>query len=446
MPRQSCLQSQAPLALAQCCELMGRAYEESDDGETKQWYAEAKGWYEKAKAAHPDDFSIVRRLTDFFLQTKQMAEAEAQLDAILKRGANSQSAETVAWARRTLALTLASSTDPQRVRRCTVHIGAGRSSRRGWPRQRTALEDPEDLRVLARVLDAQKTVEHRKRAIEILESLIGKNLANADDRFLLARLYEVSGDWPKAREAYRELNLRTKNARDLETLNRRPLYLAQFVSSLLRNHKAGDDQDLIEAQDLVDELKQLQPDQLSTLVLQVEVDRARNQLDKAVDLIQTSAKRSDLAPIAIRSLAELAEKLGRFDIAEQLYRRYAALPNTRDGKIVLAMFLGRHGHIKEALDLCEPLWANPRRCRDSRCRLHRGDRLPRMTHPIQCRSTGSQAGWSKRSNKKTTPRSCWLVWVTAVNGRSATMRQRHFTRVSSSRALATRQRHPAQII
>ena len=72
------------------------------------------------------------------------------------------------------------------------------------------------------MLAAQKTTQHRKRAIEILESLIDKNLANAEDRFLLARLYEVSGDWPKARETYRDLNLRTKNPRDLETLNRRP--------------------------------------------------------------------------------------------------------------------------------------------------------------------------------------------------------------------------------
>ena len=37
----------------------------------KQWYAEAKGWYEKAKAAHPDDLSIARRLTEFFRRTKQ---------------------------------------------------------------------------------------------------------------------------------------------------------------------------------------------------------------------------------------------------------------------------------------------------------------------------------------------------------------------------------------
>ena len=81
------------------------------------------------------------------------------------------------------------------------------------------------------------------------------------------------------------------------------------MNGLLRNHKAKDDQDLVEAEDLVDELKQLQPNQLNTLVLQVEVARARNQIDKAVDLIQTSAARSGLgAPLTLKTLAELAEK------------------------------------------------------------------------------------------------------------------------------------------
>ena len=182
---------------------MGSAYEGTDEDETKQWYAKAKGWYEKAQAAHPDDLSIARRLTEFFRQTKQMAEVEAQLNAILKRGSNPQSAETVAWARRTLALTLASSTDPQRVRDALSILEPAGQTATG-DQGAKALEDPEDLRVLARVLDAQKTIQHRKRAIEVLESLVDKNLANAEDRFLLARLHEISGDWPKAREAYRD--------------------------------------------------------------------------------------------------------------------------------------------------------------------------------------------------------------------------------------------------
>jgi cellulose synthase operon protein C len=340
---------QVALTLAQCCEMMGRACERSDDEATKQWYARATLWFEKAKTAHPDDFSIVRRLTGFYLQTKQITKAEAELNAILKKGPGAvpQGAEQVAWARRTLALAL--STDRQRIGDALALLEKGGQA-----------EDSEDMRALARVLDAQKTVEGSKRAIEILESLIAKNLANADDRFLLAHLYETSGDWPKAQVAYRELNLRTKNSRDMEILNRRPVYLVQFVNSLLRNHKANDDRDLVEAEDLIDELKQLQPNQLNTLLLEVEVARARNQVDKAVDLIQTSAAQPGLVPLALKTLAELAEKLGRVDVAEQLYRRYEALPNVRDGKIVRAMFLCRLGQVKEALDICEPLWADPR--------------------------------------------------------------------------------------
>ena len=46
-----------------------------------------------------------------------------------------------------------------------------------------ALVDPEDLRVLAKVLAAQNTIQHRERAIKILESSVGKNLANAEGSF-----------------------------------------------------------------------------------------------------------------------------------------------------------------------------------------------------------------------------------------------------------------------
>ena len=100
-------QPEASLALAQCCEVLGKVYEGTDEEKKKQWYAQAKGWYEKAQAARPDDLSVTRHLAEFFLQTKQLAEVEAQLNAILKRGSKPQNAEMVAWARRAFALTLA---------------------------------------------------------------------------------------------------------------------------------------------------------------------------------------------------------------------------------------------------------------------------------------------------------------------------------------------------
>ena len=133
-----------------------------------------------------------------------------------------------------------------------------------------ALTDPADRRVLARLLFRQTTPVHRKRAIEILESLAGENLANSNDRFDLARLYDVTGDWPKARLEYHELDLKTRNSKDTETLTRRPVYLRQYAASLLHHRNHDDKDDLKAAQALADDIKMLEPKALATVMLQVQ--------------------------------------------------------------------------------------------------------------------------------------------------------------------------------
>ena len=101
MPRANLPPLQAPLALAQCCEIMGKA--NTGDVATK-WFGEAKEWYKKEVDAHPDDLSIKRRLAEFFLRTNQMSDAKAQLNAIRKLGDGVKAAETKAWARRSTRL------------------------------------------------------------------------------------------------------------------------------------------------------------------------------------------------------------------------------------------------------------------------------------------------------------------------------------------------------
>jgi tetratricopeptide (TPR) repeat protein len=92
----------------------------------------------------------------------------------------------------------------------------------------------------------------------------------------------------------------------------------------------------------------------------VDVYRARKQPEKAEELIQASAHRPNMAPAALKTLGNLAEKLDRTDLAEQLYRQYAAVPNQSDGAWPLAGFLGRHGRLSEALDVLAPLWTQSR--------------------------------------------------------------------------------------
>ena len=309
--------SQAPLALARCCEIVGKA---SKDEAASKWYGEAKEWYKKAEDAHPEDVSIKRRLTEFFLRTNQISAAEDQLNAILKQGGGVKAAEMGAWARRTLALVLVSGTDNERVRKALYYFEPNNQPA-PLGQEGKNVEDPDDLRVLAQVLEAQKTDLQRKRAIDILESLADKNLASPDDRFRLAQLCERSGDWPRAREKYRELNSRTKILPEMETLNHRSYYVAALVDGLLRHHQSGDEQNLAEAKKLVDEIKQLQPDALGTVQLQVRFYEAQNQRNKAAEVIRAFAGRSNLTVQELQTLAYEAEKLGQLGLAEQLFAR-----------------------------------------------------------------------------------------------------------------------------
>jgi tetratricopeptide (TPR) repeat protein len=352
--------SKAPLTLARCWDMLGRAYEGRDNAAVKRWNDAARSWYEKAQAAQPEDLSIKRRLTEFFIRSKQTDEARKYLEAITKESSGSKNAETTAWAKRALALVLANGADRERLSKALAifepngePVPAGQE---GKILERKNLLDPDDLRVLARVLDLQRTLVHRKRAIEILESLAAKNLATNEDRFSAARLYGAIGDWQKAREKYGELNLRSRNVRDMETLNRRPAYLGQAITNLLEHCKPGDKEVLAEAQDYVDELKQLQPAAFVTTALQVEIHRLRNEVDQAVELIQAFAARPNLPPDTLAELAALSEKIEQPQLAEQLYNKLAALPALPRGKLLRAKFLGRQNKIKAGLDLCEPFW------------------------------------------------------------------------------------------
>ena len=111
-------------------------------------------------------------------------------------------------------------------------------------------------------------------------------------------------------------------------------------------------------------LKRLQPNTLEVLALEVERYRLQNQLDKVDELLQGFANRPDLTPAAHAKLAEMAEALGRFELAEKLYQGIVSRwPDLPQGKMALVAFLGRRGRVKDALDLCEPLWKHSRNLR-----------------------------------------------------------------------------------
>jgi tetratricopeptide (TPR) repeat protein len=340
-----------PLALAQCCGIMGKGYEAVDPDRSKSWYAEAREWFDKAQKAlkDPDDPTVRRRRAELFLQTKQPSEAEGPLKEILARAAAGKSPDLVAWARRSLAQVYAVA-DPPRVAEAQALL-AGKAG-----------ADADDLRVLSLVHEAQRTTEGRKQAVIDLRALVDRESATLDDRLRLARLLEAVGEWSGAHEQFQELILRADNARDAGTIARLPLYLAVSIEALLRNHRAGDDSDLAEARRLVEKLKAASSNVMASLILEVQIDQAANQIGAAQARMRAFADRSDVTTADRIRLATLAEQLGLLDAAEAIYARIAdeppVDPNGPPNRIRLALYRARHGRVKDAIDICEALWAD----------------------------------------------------------------------------------------
>ena len=342
--------SQTPLALAQCCETLGRSYQGSNKpDQAKPWYVEARQWFVKAKAGQkdPNDLTIDRQVAAFFLRTNQIAEAQKQLQEIVNRKDGAQGKATVAWAKRSLALTYITGNPRDPVKALAILEAGGHQD---------GADDPEDLRVLASVLEAQGTSEHRKRAIEILDTLVDRKLANSEDQFRLALLEEAAGQWIKAQEQYRELILHTDNPRDMETIRRRPVYLARYAESLLNHHQPGEELDLTEVQKLIEKLRQIQPDLLDVLVLEVRLDKDRNQVEEATARIRSAFERPNLSLEVRIRLGEMAEQIGQLALAEQIYRKIAAEPAILPTQARLVQFLVRHNQVDQALDFCDSLW------------------------------------------------------------------------------------------
>ena len=235
---------------------------------------------------------------EFLLRSGQLKDVESQLAAILEKNhtKDPKSVDEVAWARRTLALTLLmNDNDYRQSRKALALLEPIVKATDGQGAAGGAARKPDDLRVLARVYQAQGTKAYQEKARKILEELADVHAVVPEDRFLLARMYKNDGEWTKAHEQYRALLAQTENSRDLDVIMRRPDYLAQFISDLLSHYESGhDQQELSEAQELIEKLKLLRSDTLAQVALEARIYKAQNQIDKAVELIQATANRPNL--------------------------------------------------------------------------------------------------------------------------------------------------------
>jgi tetratricopeptide (TPR) repeat protein len=301
------------LALADCYEAI------------KQ-HQKARARLQAAFTRQPWDFDAVRSIATFYFRRHQLANAEPYfarlLDARVKAGEEERK-----WAFCFLTI-------------CRAHAGDFRA----FEDVRIFLEkyleangsSAGNLRLQAMLLSAHP--HYRKHALQILQDLRSRAVLTPEDQMSLGQLYEATAEWARAREIYGAL------ARvELDSAEKQVLFIRNYVLALVRHQEPEVAANWLEA------LLQRDPDSEQTLSARVRVLKLQGQAAQAHALLQRYAQKPGVNPGVV---AALFEESGQPAAALDFYRQ-AAKRAGNPGKLMLANFFIRQGHIEEALDLCD---------------------------------------------------------------------------------------------
>jgi tetratricopeptide (TPR) repeat protein len=234
--RQKLSEDQAAVALAVCYDAIGRSNK-------------AEEQFLSALADQPDDFIVLHKIAQFYLDSRQPGKAQPVLRQMIDPTLAAPQGE-LAWARRQLALLLVDLREERAYGEAVALI------KQNFAEQG---ELPGDQRTMARVLALQP--EKRQEAVRLLEVSRESQPLPPDDQLLLAQLYEAGGDRPRAREQL--LALVTANKQSSQ-------YLAYYMRTLLQWGETA------EAKRWLAQLETLEPQAPETLAIKAEMMRAKN--------------------------------------------------------------------------------------------------------------------------------------------------------------------------
>jgi tetratricopeptide (TPR) repeat protein len=286
--------------------------------------------FRAASKTNPTDPRTVRAEAEFLFNAGRWSDARDAFHGVLKLGG--LEAEETEQARRMLAMCYAADGDPESSRRGLEVLGLAEN---GIVRPLTGTETPAQQRTRAVALALQPDPASKKEAARALEAIRDK--LTPADLFLLAQLYVKTGDRPRVRLALSDL---------VRVAGREPVYVAYYAKWLLR------EKDLRAADEWVGKFAELEPDSLLSAELKARLLAARNQLDRARDVLRpkTEGPKGAVGPVA-----QICEEIGLLEEADSLYRRLwdenkTARPETG---LVVAAYYGRRGRTDEALALCD---------------------------------------------------------------------------------------------
>ncbi len=214
-----------------------------------------------------------------------------------------------------------------------------------------------DRRVRATIDSLDPLQSRRKESISIYEAMVLDQSATLDDRFELAKMYLAEGNWVQASIQLRSL---------IGANGDEPRYLATYIDALLEHEETSN------AETYLERLEKISPNHISTIALQARMLVAKNQADKAFELLKEFIDRPKAMPaernVRIRLTTAYFEQLAamltkpaqkpaaeRFiHEAETLLRAY--LEKNAGHEWELVEFLGRQKRFDEALELLDRTW------------------------------------------------------------------------------------------
>ena len=328
---------QAPLAIAQCYELLGK-----NDL--------ARSRYQRALEQAPQNMVIVRRVIEFQMRTGQSAESEGLLRNFLKSSDGTVESDRP-WATRNLALALTIGGTPGQLNEALVLVERNLSN---------GPASPADERLKALVLARLPSSTQHRQAIAILEKLLVRDSETAvEDRFLLGKLYVATGDRSKGRAEFRMiLASRTDDVR----------FIAAYLQLILQSGETK------EAERWVSRLQALAPNDLLTADFHAQLLFAKGLYPEVVTLLNEVVNRpaKDDDPElslkrrlwAARRFEEFARNLReskkgntatQFTAnAESLYQHY--VQQRPKEVLALAEFYAHGNQVDRALELLNKHW------------------------------------------------------------------------------------------
>lgn len=309
----------AALALAKCREALG-------DREA------AERLFQAALSARPTDPAALRASAEFYAALGKPTETQALLRRLIASGGESN--PDAVWARRLLAVILASGGNREQVREALGLLG-GNAAEDDAARD----ESVDGRRARAVVLASQSDPRLRAQAIHLLEEILAQRRPMAADQFLLGRLYEAAGEWEKTQVQIQGL---------LSAADAQPSQLAYFARRLLAHGESA------EARHCLERIEKLAPSSAAAIEIRARCLKAEGDRGAAIATLRAYVM---AGPSWAGAAGGLLEEMGEFEAAEEMYRRRAAAPGEPEAVLMLAQFLGRRHRTKEALKLCRGAWA-----------------------------------------------------------------------------------------